>query len=71
MFVRFKKSDDDRYIHYKVLSDAPSMQFDDVIYKSYVLCHELEVLGFVPVDLLVETTKENIPAIDVAIKLSV
>lgn len=71
MKVKFKDNNEPCVV-YRVLSNKPEMQFDEITYKKYVLCYNIEILGWVPVDLLQEIVdhQHNIPAIDLAVELS-
>lgn len=70
MKVKFK-GNTEPCIVYEVKNDKEVIEYDEVQGK-YCPCIEVEVLGFVSKELLTEATDhpENIPAIDLAVKLS-
>jgi hypothetical protein len=58
-------------IEYEVLEEWESYQYDEVVFKKYVPCRKLEILGYVPSKLLKPSTNhpQNIKAIDLAIHI--
>jgi hypothetical protein len=70
MLVRFKKNPEPCIV-YKVIDDTPSFQYDEY-YEKYMECIEIEVMGYVPKELLTEATGNynNVNAIDLAIYLT-
>jgi hypothetical protein len=70
MNVRFKKNPEPCII-YRVINDVPSMQYDEYFGK-YMECIEIEVMGYVPTELLTEAKEHlnNVQAIDLAIELT-
>jgi hypothetical protein len=70
MTVRFKKNPEP-CITYRVLNNVPSMQYDEY-FKKYMECIEIEVMGYVPKELLTEAAEHtgNVQAIDLAIELN-
>lgn len=69
--VKFK-ANTEPCIVYVVENGTPIMEYDEVFNK-YMECIELKVLGLVPKVLLTEAKNhpENIPAIDVAVQISI
>jgi hypothetical protein len=70
MNVRFKKNPEP-CITYRVINDVPSMQYDEY-FKKYMECIGIEVMGYVPKELLTEANEHdgNVRAIDLAIELT-
>jgi hypothetical protein len=70
MKVRFIKNQEPCVV-YEVKNPNPTMEYDDQ-YKKYMECIEIEVMGFVPMELLTEASDHpnNVNAIDLAVYLN-
>ncbi len=71
MTVRFKGNKSPCMV-YKVLNETVTMEYDEVVFKKYMPCFEIECLGWIPKEVLeeVEETTADIPAIDVGVYIT-
>ena len=71
MKVRFKGNTSPCMV-YRVINPVPVMEFDEVVFKKYISCIEIECLGLIPTEILeeVEETTADIPAIEVAVYIA-